>query len=72
MRRARYQRGSLSLIKRKDGVRAWKYRWREIQADGTRKRRAIAASVTTQQQALKSRELPARYGILPSSMELGS
>jgi integrase len=40
MRRARYQRGSLSLIKRKDGVRAWKYRWREIQADGTRKRRA--------------------------------
>ena len=40
MRRARYQRGSLSLIKRKDGVRAWKYRWREIQADGTRPRRA--------------------------------
>ena len=40
MRRARYQRGSLSLIKRKDGTRAWKYRWREIQADGPRKRRA--------------------------------
>lgn len=40
MRRARYQRGSLSLIKRKDGTRAWKYRWREIQAAGTRKRRA--------------------------------
>lgn len=40
MRRARYQRGTLSPIQRKDGTRAWKYRWRETQADGTRKRRA--------------------------------
>jgi hypothetical protein len=46
MRRARYQRGSISLIKRKDGTKAWKYRWRETQADGTSKRRAtIVGSV---------------------------
>lgn len=41
MRRARYQRGSLSLIKRKDGLKVWKYRWRETQANGTRKRRSM-------------------------------
>src|SRR6185295_6949759 len=40
MRRARYQRGSLRRIKRKDGTKVWEYRWRETQQDGTRKRRS--------------------------------
>lgn len=41
MRRARYQRGSLRRIRRKDGTTVWVYRWRETQIDSTRKRRAI-------------------------------
>src|SRR5262245_43676245 len=41
MRRARYQRGSLRSIKRKDGTKVWEFRWRETQRDGTRKRRSI-------------------------------
>jgi integrase len=41
MRRARYQRGSLRRIKRKDGTKVWEYRWRETQRDGTRKRRSM-------------------------------
>jgi integrase len=40
MRRARYQRGSLRKIKRKDGM-VWVYRWREYQANSTRKRPAM-------------------------------
>ena len=46
MRRARYQRGSLRRIRRKDGTKVWEYRWRETQTDGTRKRRStIVGSV---------------------------
>ena len=41
MRRARYQRGSLRLIQRKDRNKVWEYRWRETQSDGTRKRRSM-------------------------------
>ena len=41
MRRARYQRGSLRRIRRKDGTKVWEYRWRETQIDGTRKRRSM-------------------------------
>lgn len=41
MRRARYQRGSLRRIRRKDGTKVWEYRWRETQTDGTRKRRSM-------------------------------
>ena len=41
MRRARYQRGSLRLIRRKDGGKVWEYRWREVRTDGTRKRRSV-------------------------------
>lgn len=41
MRRARYQRGSLRQIRRKDGATVWVYRWRETQIDSTRRRRAI-------------------------------
>ena len=41
MRRARYQRGSLRRIKRKDGTKVWEYRWREAQSDGIRKRRSM-------------------------------
>jgi integrase len=41
MRRARYQRGSLRQIRRKDGSKVWEYRWRETQTDGTRKRRSM-------------------------------
>jgi integrase len=40
MRRARYQRGSLRQIERKDGTAVWEYRWRETTSDGSRKRRA--------------------------------
>jgi integrase len=41
MRRARYQRGSLRRIRRKDGTKVWEYRWRETQTDGTRNRRSM-------------------------------
>ncbi len=41
MRRARYQRGGLTLIKRRAGPKVWEYRWRETQIDGTRKRRSM-------------------------------
>lgn len=41
MRRARYQRGSLRFIRRKDGGKLWEYRWRKAQTDSTRKRRSM-------------------------------
>jgi integrase len=41
MRCARYQRGSLRLIRRKEGGKVWEYRWREAQTDSTRKRRSM-------------------------------
>lgn len=39
MRRTRFQQGSLQIVKRARGRHAWEYRWYELQADGTRKRR---------------------------------
>jgi integrase len=39
MRRARYQQGSLVLKERKKG-KVWKFRWREVQLDGSIRRRS--------------------------------
>src|SRR5215813_450432 len=41
MRRTRFQQGSLQIVKRARGRHAWEYRWYELQADGTRKRRCL-------------------------------
>ena len=41
MRRTRFQQGSLQIVKRARGRHAWEYRWYEVQADGTRKRRCL-------------------------------
>ena len=35
--RARYQRGSLTKLKRKCGRLVWLFRWRETRPDGTRR-----------------------------------
>ncbi len=40
-RRARYQQGSLQLVKRKAGKTAWEFRWYETQVDGTKKYRKV-------------------------------
>ena len=39
--RARYQKGSLTKIKRKGGYVVWLFRWRETRPDGTRRPRNI-------------------------------
>lgn len=39
--RARYQKGSLTKIKRKGGYLVWLFRWRETRPDGTRRPRNI-------------------------------
>ena len=39
--RARYQKGSLTKIKRKSGYWVWLFRWREMQPDGSRRPRNI-------------------------------
>jgi hypothetical protein len=41
MRRTRFQQGSLQIVKRARGRNAWEYRWYELQADGSRKRRCL-------------------------------
>src|SRR2546430_5393645 len=41
MRRTRFQQGSLQIVKRAGGRRAWEYRWYELQADGSRTRRNL-------------------------------
>ena len=41
MRRTRFQQGSLQIVKRAGGRKAWEYRWYELQADGSRKRRNL-------------------------------
>lgn len=41
MRRSRFQQGSLQLVKRAGGRKAWEYRWYEIQPDGSRRRRNL-------------------------------
>ena len=40
MRRTSYQKGSLKLADRKNG-KAWEYRWREVQRDGSIRRKNI-------------------------------
>jgi len=40
MRRTSYQKGSLKLAERKNG-KAWEYRWREVQTDGSIRRKNI-------------------------------
>ena len=39
--RARYQKGSLTKIKRKNGYLVWLFRWRETGSDGSRRPRNI-------------------------------
>lgn len=39
--RARYQKGSLTKIKRKNGYLVWLFRWRETSSDGSRRPRNI-------------------------------
>jgi hypothetical protein len=39
--RARYQKGSLTKIKRKNGYLVWLFRWRETGSDGRRRPRNI-------------------------------
>ena len=41
MRRSRFQQGSLQIVKRAGGRKAWEYRWYELQADGSRTRRNL-------------------------------
>jgi calcineurin-like phosphoesterase family protein len=38
MRRTRFQQGSLQVVDRARGKKAWEYRWYELQADGSRSR----------------------------------
>lgn len=40
MRRTSYQKGSLKLADRRNG-KVWEFRWREIQIDGTIRRKNI-------------------------------
>src|SRR5215469_12928161 len=41
MRRASYQRGCLRRLTRKNGTVVWEYRWRELDTDGTVRRRSV-------------------------------
>ena len=41
MRRTRFQQGSLQIVKRAGGRKAWEYRWYELRADGSRTRRNL-------------------------------
>lgn len=41
MRRSRFQQGSLQLVARAKGQKAWEYRWYELQPDGSRRRRNL-------------------------------
>jgi len=62
MRRRRFQRGSLRTVERKDGTTAWEFRWREIQADGTRTRRAMIVG-TLEEYPTESAALAAVEGL---------
>ncbi len=48
MRRSRFQQGSLKLVERKGGRKAWEYRWYEVQADGSRRRRNLVLGTLEQ------------------------
>ena len=48
MRRSRFQQGSLKLVERKGGRKAWEYRWYEVQPDGSRRRRNLVLGTLEQ------------------------
>ena len=48
MRRSRFQQGSLQLVERAGGRKAWEYRWYEIQPDGSRRRRNLVLGTLEQ------------------------
>ena len=48
MRRSRFQQGSLRLVERAGGRKAWEYRWYEAQPDGTRRRRNLVLGTLEQ------------------------
>ncbi len=48
MRRSRFQQGSLQLVERKGGRKAWEYRWYEVQPDGSRRRRNLVLGTLEQ------------------------
>jgi integrase len=48
MRRSRFQQGSLQLVERAGGRKAWEYRWYEIQPDGSRRRRKLVVGTLEQ------------------------
>lgn len=60
MRRARYQYGTVELSPRSHGSAVWVYRWREVDAQGTRVRKSAvigtADQYPTKTQALKAAE----------------
>src|SRR5215472_16440797 len=47
MRRTSYQKGSLKLADRRSG-RVWEFRWREVQLDGSIRRKNIALGTLEQ------------------------
>jgi integrase len=48
MRRSRFQQGSLQLVERAGGRKAWEYRWYEVQPDGSRTRRNLVLGTLEQ------------------------
>jgi integrase len=48
MRRSRFQQGSLQLVERAGGRKAWEYRWYEVQLDGSRRRRNLVLGTLEQ------------------------
>jgi integrase len=48
MRRSRFQQGSLQLVERAGGRKAWEYRWYEVQPDGSRRRRNLVLGTLEQ------------------------
>jgi integrase len=48
MRRSRFQQGSLQLVERAGGRKAWEHRWYEVQPDGSRRRRNLVLGTLEQ------------------------
>jgi integrase len=48
--RARYQKGSLTKVKRKGGYLVWLFRWRETQPDGTRRPKNVVVGPVSELQ----------------------
>jgi hypothetical protein len=62
LRRTSYQKGSLKLADRKKG-KAWEYRWREVQIDGSvRRKNIVIGTLEEYPQRVKS---PSRGGCAP-------